>query len=834
MKKVNPLKLVKVVFLVIIILILIYYPDYILNVINNIITFMVNYITSHSVREVGITIAILVVLYILAKTILTKQYYKIKLKYTNLKVNTYSKGHAKFQKKEDLVKNFEMVDLENNNTDGYLIAQYDMYIPKNDILKKAVGPKLEIPFEVTESKRKLADVTEGELSNEEQVALLKRKEKKVKQSPIKQLYYNSFCYSQKIAFLDTNPIHSLVIATTRAGKTQTIILPQISLLSSIKDPKKKPNMIMTDPKGEIFENTQLECTVNGYEVLVLNLKDFNSSHSYNPLEIVKVKHMETLELANERQLTEVKRYKVDILESNELKNLCDEEHAMLIAKLVKSSPEYFEYKLNNFIDNLDTDNQLENEINIFLRSKLKDYDFGLNKLLIIQQVRAIVVTTIGNNSFADNKINERNIKLLKQLDKDLEMIINEERPLENLENLMQEFKESFVLDEKVLNSIINIYEKYYVEELSKISFATAETELTKLSTYLIKEPEKDPTWAQGAKGIFRAYVKVLFERCLMFDKLDTAFNMYSVLVETKLGGELVPTKGGNDSDSELTNMKACLELRNKTHFAKTNHPDSFHGKTYNSYMGTLNGELEVFKNEDIGMLSSRHQFDFHKIVSGDKPYAIYLITPDYDTTFNVFVSTFISQLYLTAVEDAEKLYGGKLPRKMHFILDEFANVPKIDQLTNKLTVCLGRGIQFMMVIQNFTQLKDVYGEETTETILDNTHNKHFLLAGTYDTNELFSKQLGDTTILAESYSGKEYDEMSKTVSEEQVPLVTPYELNQNPLGQVYIASVKNDPLKVNLRPAFKYLQRRKTTEKKFFNSEENMHSSIKNVREITL
>lgn len=311
----------------------------------------------------------------------------------------------------------------------------------------------------------------------------------------------------------------------------------------------------------------------------------------------------------------------------------------------------------------------------------------------------------------------------------------------------------------------------------------------------------------------------------MHNSLEDTFNMYAVSIELRRGSEEV---GGK------TYYELELEKRSNSHFSRLQHPASFTNDTFKGQMESLKTSIMVFQNLSVGKLVSKHQFDFHEIVSGKKPYAIYLITPDYDTTYNFIVSTFISQLYLIAVEDAEKYYGGKLPRKLHFILDEFANIPKIDQLTSKMTVCLGRGIQFILVVQNKQQLVGVYGEDDATTILDNTHIKMYLLAADVDTRDWFSKQLGSTTIVNSSFSGKEIDEMSISTSEEEKPLVNSYELNKNPLGQVYGSVVKQDPIKNSLRPAFLYIQKNPTTEREFFNTHHNLHNEIRLPKEIIL
>ena len=54
----------------------------------------------------------------------------------------------------------------------------------------------------------------------------------------------------KKVWVDNGGYHNIVIGSTGAGKTQTTVLPMVNLLA-----KHDESMIITDPKGEIYEHT---------------------------------------------------------------------------------------------------------------------------------------------------------------------------------------------------------------------------------------------------------------------------------------------------------------------------------------------------------------------------------------------------------------------------------------------------------------------------------------------------------------------------------------------------------------------------------------------------
>ena len=94
--------------------------------------------------------------------------------------------------------------------------------------------------------------------------------------------------------------HALVLGTTGTGKTQLLANPTIRILSHTGQ---KPSLVMTDPKGELYEDNADVLRKEGYKVVVLNLNDPYESSMWNPMEIAYDTYQRAGNLAKE-----VKKY----------------------------------------------------------------------------------------------------------------------------------------------------------------------------------------------------------------------------------------------------------------------------------------------------------------------------------------------------------------------------------------------------------------------------------------------------------------------------------------------------------------------------------------------
>lgn len=80
--------------------------------------------------------------------------------------------------------------------------------------------------------------------------------------------------------VDTDPVNTMVLAITRAGKGQTYIESMIDMWSRELQPN---NMVVNDPKGELLRKNYVRGTVRGYQIVQFNLINAMRTDIYNPL-----------------------------------------------------------------------------------------------------------------------------------------------------------------------------------------------------------------------------------------------------------------------------------------------------------------------------------------------------------------------------------------------------------------------------------------------------------------------------------------------------------------------------------------------------------------------
>lgn len=286
----------------------------------------------------------------------------------------------------------------------------------------------------------------------------------------------------------------------------------------------------------------------------------------------------------------------------------------------------------------------------------------------------------------------------------------------------------------------------------------------------------DPFWEKSASDYFSGCTLGLLE-----DAKEEQVNLNSISYMTTIGEE----KFGAGS----TYIKEYFGLKGEQSSAYT-----FASNTINSPNETKGGILAVFRQK-IRLFASREQLsemlsysDFNMRDIGKEKTAVFMVIHDEKTTYHALATIFIKQCYETLIDVAQEC-GGKLPVRTNFILDEFANMPPLKDVTTMVTAARSRQIRFTFIIQNFAQINEVYGKEDAETIRSNCGNLIYILTSELAALEEISKLCGEVK------SKKE----DKTESK---PLVSVSDLQKMKMNEVIIIRSRLHPFKTKLAPAY--------------------------------
>ena len=286
----------------------------------------------------------------------------------------------------------------------------------------------------------------------------------------------------------------------------------------------------------------------------------------------------------------------------------------------------------------------------------------------------------------------------------------------------------------------------------------------------------DPFWEKTSADYFSGVALGLFE-----DAKEEEININSISLATTVGEEKF---GGSTYIKEYFAAKdpgsAAAINASSTIMAPT--------ETKGSILSVFKQKVKLFASRDnLSEMLSHSDIDLASI--GEKPTAVFIVIQDEKKTYHSLVTILLKQIYETLIGVAQE-HGGKLPVRTNFLLDEFANMPPLKDVTTMITAARSRHIRFTMIIQNFAQLDQVYGKENAETIRGNCGNIIYLITTELKALEEISKMCGEVK--------SKKDE--KTAS---TPLVTVSDLQRMKQFEVIILRMRKQPFKTKFTPYFK-------------------------------
>ncbi len=285
----------------------------------------------------------------------------------------------------------------------------------------------------------------------------------------------------------------------------------------------------------------------------------------------------------------------------------------------------------------------------------------------------------------------------------------------------------------------------------------------------------DPFWEKTSADYFSGLALGLFEDAKEDEININSVNLMSTVGEDKFGGSTYIKEYFGAKDPSST---AAIDA-----FGTITAPS----ETKGSILSVFKQKVKLFASrENLSEMLSYSDIDLKSI--GKKKTAVFIVIQDEKKTYHSLVTILLKQIYETLIDVAQE-NGGKLPVRTNFLLDEFANMPPLKDVTTMITAARSRQIRFTMIIQNFAQLNKVYGKEEAETIKGNCGNIIYLISTELAALEEISKLCGEV-------KSKKDDKTAST------PLVTVSDLQRMKKFETIILRLRKQPFKTKMTPDF--------------------------------
>lgn len=287
---------------------------------------------------------------------------------------------------------------------------------------------------------------------------------------------------------------------------------------------------------------------------------------------------------------------------------------------------------------------------------------------------------------------------------------------------------------------------------------------------------QDPFWENTAANYFAGLALALFDDAEPEQINLNSINLMSTVGEDKYLGNTYINEYFSEKDKlspAYINVSGTLQAASQTKA---------------SILSVFKQKINLFSaRENIAEMLSHSDFDMKDI--GRKKTAVFIVIQDEKKTYHSLVTIFIKQCYETLIDVAQES-GGKLPYRTNFILDEFANMPPLKDVTTMVTAARSRAIRFTFIIQNFSQLYQVYGKENGETIKGNCGNIIYLISSELAALEEISKMLGEV-------KAKDKEKMASK------PLFTVSDLQRLKEWEIIVLRTRMYPFKTKITPNYK-------------------------------
>lgn len=226
------------------------------------------------------------------------------------------------------------------------------------------------------------------------------------------------------------------------------------------------------------------------------------------------------------------------------------------------------------------------------------------------------------------------------------------------------------------------------------------------------------------------------------------------------------------------------------------------GNTRASVTSSFASQVSIFTLNKISLMTRTSDFNFREFQ--EQKSILYVKLPMDDNPFMALTSVFFDQLISQFYKLADENHG-KLNIPTIFLLDEFANIGKIEKYGRVLATCRGLGLSMNTIVQDNGQIEAMYGKELARSILSNHDTLLYLRSKDMETIKYFSQLAGETTAKVQTgstsqsggfMSGKSSASSSQSEQYVKRPLIPEGDLSNIPKDTSYLFVSGMFPMKL--------------------------------------
>jgi len=288
-------------------------------------------------------------------------------------------------------------------------------------------------------------------------------------------------------------------------------------------------------------------------------------------------------------------------------------------------------------------------------------------------------------------------------------------------------------------------------------------------------PGTDPFWSAGARSLFLGITLYVLETPSLPPTL----------------GEVLRQGMASDSEGFSHHWKRIIEGRQAGRFPLS--PQCVRALsdvidlapvTASSIRKTFTSRLDLLANPLLDRATSRNDFDLRELRR--RPISIYIgIRPVDLHRLKPLLNLFIEQAIGLQTKILPE-HDPSLTHQVAMILDEAPAIGRIPILAESIAYLPGFNVRILLVVQALSQLRDVYGVQTAETMMKSLAVRIAYAPKDFgEANEL-SLELGNTTVRVKTLSKPLFGLLDRqgrrsrsvNISEQKRPLLLPQEIKE--------------------------------------------------------